>query len=447
MGVTLREINWINIGLGSLCALLLLLALFNYALAPKEIFIPELSVKKNISLPASFALKPYAYEKIDSDWTYLKSRPHKLQLPDLRQILTYHGVNGRPDAPKQGSLMHFGIAAQKRVEPLWEGQRLYLDYDKRATPPTYIFSKNNKETALWIEAENGENEAVVKASMVDEEGELIEAPLVLSEFKLQAKELVRSTAQNREGWELGKNRVDGTLLARQHARWWGVDRFIENHGGDEFLYALGKHRLDFGEGPSIYSVFVELGACLIWQDGRWQNVEPGEASLGKPLLYVKKVDERLMSFELWDESGQRKIPLTILRANEVWAKDNLQREFQFLGARTRSQCVFEVGDQRILLKPHDWLLLTEEGWVKLETVEEIDDYVERRVSGPLFVFDGMVRRDEHQLLCGTLYNASRTDSETLELAVTHGAKAPKQQEFKVIEEFDEETAYGRAGDF
>jgi hypothetical protein len=76
-----------------------------------------------------------------------------------------------------------------------------------------------------------------------------------------------------------------------------------------------------------------------------------------------------------------------------------------------------VGEEKILLRPNDWLILTQEGWKKLETEEEIDHFVERKMSGTLFVFDGLVKKDEHQVLMGTLYNPSRTACEELEMAI------------------------------
>ncbi|MCP5507977.1 MAG: hypothetical protein H7A37_06730 [Chlamydiales bacterium] len=51
--------------------------------------------------------------------------------------------------------------------------------------------------------------------------------------------------------ELGKWRVDGTLLARQRARWYGPDMFLKRHGGDEFKDVSGKRRIDFGEKATL----------------------------------------------------------------------------------------------------------------------------------------------------------------------------------------------------
>jgi len=78
----------------------------------------------------------------------------------------------------------------------------------------------------------------------------------------------------------------------------------------------------------------------------------------------------------------------------------------------------------MLLSPHDWLLLTESTWKKLQTPEEIDAYVERRTVGPLFVFDQIERRDDRQVIIGSLYNSSRTEKVVIELSLQQGLSQP-----------------------
>ena len=416
--IAAKHIRTVSFGFGLMAALLLLLSSIFHLLRPGEIRLvardKTLALK---ALPFSFAPTSNAYEKIGKPLLTLNYLPHKLDLPDLKSTLIYYGTNARPDAMMEAPLLHFGMPGSKKPVAVQTGQKLYLSFQRKGTTQGFSFSENNQPTHLWVIAESEENEALVKVQMIDPEGVMIDDDEKGS-FKLATKEWIKHTPQNgRDTWELNKMRVDGTLLARQQARWFGPDVFLEKHGGDEFVHTVGKHRIDFGDGPSIYSIFVDEGDCLVWEEGHWKEVVPGEASLNKPLLHVKKADERIMTLDLWDESGHRKVPLTLIRANEMWAKEALERDFKFLGSRTKSQCVLEVGEEKILLRPDDWLILTQEGWKKLETEEEIDQYVDRKLSGTLFVFDGLVKKDEHQVLLGTLYNPSRTTCEQLEMAI------------------------------
>lgn len=377
---------------------------------------------KQCPLPkGAFELSQSAYEGIASPFFELKSAPPTLQIPDLRQQIGYNGRNGRPDAQAQHSLMHFSMnGSAKKVISVVPNEPYYLVMDRTVKPSRYIFSPGNQKTSLWFEASPTEgNEVMVRVFMEDENGERIVEPEAHAQFKIPERDYVRPAG---ETWELGPWRVDGTLLARQRARWFGQDRFIEKHGGKKYEHAFGRQRVEFGETDETYFVFVQTGDVLIWDEGKkqWREVVAGESTLEYPLLVVKKIDDRVMSLEVWDVDGKGKVALNLLKSNESWTANNgqyVQQAFKFVGARTRKQCLFEINGERMLIKPSDWLLMTLDGWKKLEKAEEIDDYVLRKKLGLLFVFEELTRRKDKQLMVGTLYNPTRSDCQTVELMV------------------------------
>lgn len=410
----LVTLNQIIVALSILCLLAAAILTF---LRPKEIeVINQITVKSTLP-KGSFQQPKQAYEAIGEPFLGLKYSKASIQLPDLRKALTFYGINGRPDAELSKPLLHFAFNGNKSLSSVSSGEKLFLRYDKSLNPPQYVFSPKNEETHLWIEAEQVKNEALVKVRLRTEEGEEIQEPSLYAQFSLHPKELGKSSGTASMG-EIGKWRIDGSLLARQKARWYGCDRFLEKHGGEEFQFHVGKQRIDFAhEEDAPYSVFVAQGDCLIWNNDRWQVVSPGKDSLGHPLLVIKKIDDRLMNCELWDVDGKGKIALNLLKSNEPNTTENVENTFRFVGARTRSQFVFEIDEERMLLRPQDWLVMTEEGWKKLSTPEEIDSYVDRKIQGPLFIFDGIARKDERQVLVGTMFNTSRTDMQTIELPI------------------------------
>lgn len=408
--------SWLRVAnLGVICGagVLLLAALSFYTMRPSTITQNSFNVQKT-SLPKSaFVLNKKAYEAIGNPMLELNFVRPSMRLPDLRNQVVYYGKNGRPDADADKQLLHFAMNGTKTTLSIGAGEKLYLVYDKKqATPAKYSFSPNNAETSIWIEASSQGNEALVKVGMNNEKGELVTEPQANAQFTLPEKEYARFSGGV---WEIGKTRVDGTLLARQRARWFGPDLFLDRHGGNEYQDLLGKQGIDFGEPDSHYSVFVKVGECMIWKDDRWNVAVPGQQTLGYPLLVVKKVDERVMNLELWDVEGKGKMPLNLLKANDPFVAQSVQDDFKFVGARTRSQFIFEVKDDRLTLKPHDWLLLTEEGWKKLDSVQAIDDYVSRKTQGILFVFDEVTRKDERQVLVGTVFNPTRSQMEMIEV--------------------------------
>lgn len=417
----------INFGLGGFAAVLVFLAALSSFIRPSDI--PVVNDGKALTtLPKnSFELPPQAYESIECPLFGLEFCPLAMQLPDLRKHLIYYGKNGRPDAQTGDSALYFAFNGNKNPTSLNPNEKLYVTFDKKQNPPQYVFSPQNNETPLWIEAETRSNDALVKVRIMTEDGKVIAEPSSHADFTLPQKEFVRSGVV----WEIGKWRVDGSLLARQKVRWFGPDRFLEKHGGKEYQDFIGRQRIDFGEPNEMYSIYVALGDALVWQDDRWNIVKPGESTLNKPLMVVKKIDDRIMTFELWDTSGKAKIPLNVLKTHEAPIPFTIQQQFKFVGARTRSQFVFEINKERMLLSPQDWLVHTENGWKKLTTPEEIDDYVERKLHGTLFVFDGVVRKEDRQVLIGTLFNPSRTDTQEVELPVSTGTSGNAAETSKI----------------
>lgn len=418
----------LNIFLAIIAVGLVLLGGYFHFLRPSEVS-PVLVTKPKLSAPKGAFVQPSeAYSKIGPPVLKLQTFPITTKLPDLRKTLLYYGKNGRPDARPEQTQMHFSFLGNKLPSSVLPGEKLYLYYDRSLSPPQYVFNKNNEKTCLWIEPSfNDGGGALIKVGMCGENGEIVTEPAEHAQFQLPEKEMLRVGGPT---WEMGKYRVDGTLLARMRARWHGLDKFFERHGGPEFQELAGKQRIDFGEGDDMYSVFVGLGDILVWDKDRWNVVQPGGASLGKPLLIVKKIDDRLMNFELWDVEGKGKIQLNLLKSVETWLPKNLEQNFKFVGARTRSQFVFEIDKERVILSPQDWLLLTDEGWKKLATPDEIDAYVERKKVGPLFVFDGIVKKDDRQVISGVIFSPSRTESTEIEIPTQQGASLMKSVQNK-----------------
>lgn len=440
-----KIIERINIGILALSAAGCIGAFSFFMLRPSAIHPIEVVHEKE-SLPNhAFAMQPEDYTAIREPFVRLQYVAPTIQLPDLRTFLVYSGKNGRPDAQLEKPVLHFSFNGQKNVVSTPASQPLYIVYDK-GSAQKYSFSPYNAETPLWIEAVVQGSDAVVTLKMKNEVGEIISNPAAFGQFKLPEKEYTRLAGGS---WEIGKWRVDPTLLSRQRARWFGQDLFLEKHGGEEYRQFKERQRVDFGENEEAYSIYVKVGDSLIWNGERWKVLEPGDKSLGLPLMVVKKVDERLMSLELWDIEGKGKIPLNLLKSVDHFAPQQLTQDFKFVGARTKSQFVFEVRDERMLLKPQDWILLTDEGWQKLATVEDIDDFVERKLTGTLFILNEVVSKEDKQMIMGTLFNPTRTDMQMVELAMQSGVSpsvmppSPAAKPFPAAPEADAATPLAR----
>lgn len=418
--------NWLrnlNILLAVLSVFFGITLIYLSALQSKTIEKQKVSQAKKPLPPLSFIQKIENYSFKDKEFLGLKFNPISLQLPDLRTKLIYYGRNSRPDASEDQIVLHFDFQGGNNPQALFPGKLAYLCYDPNKKPCGYSFSPDNKETALWLLAEPTSKGVTVSVRMKGERG-TIATPESYAQFDLEEKERPRFGGQP---WQMGKWRADGSLFARQRARWYGKDQFLEEFGGPEYAHLIGKHRIDFAaEGEEAYSVYVGNGDMLVWEQDRWKSVVEGVKSIGKPLLVINKIEDRIMNCDLWDPEGKQKVRLNLLKSMESWLPQNLEKHFRFVGAHTRSQYAFEVNKQRMVLAPDDWLVHTTQGWVKLETLEQIDKFVNRHLAGTLFVFEGIITDGTQQLIEGRMFNSSRTESKDMKIPIQKAAASGTQ---------------------
>ena len=393
---------------------------------------PDLETKTSKLPKIAFNRNQEAYNKIGAPFLFLENKALSIELPNLQPSITYYGISKRPDAKFAQPTLKFSLGGEQQpVYSIASGEKLYVLYDTSLNPSSFVFSKDNEPTSLWIEATSQEDEALIKVGMVDEQGELVLNPKDFLEFRTKEKKYPRYI---RGKWKLGEFQVDGTLLAKQKARWYGKDLFLARHGGGEYTEIAGKERVEFKdikdgkEEEKTYSCFVGEGGCLAWNEeiGRWEEVELGKESLNRPLLSLKKQQERILQFELWDNEGHYQIPITLILSRENWKDKNLSNEIKFLGARTHKQFIIEIQGKRMLLHPKDWLLLTDTGWKVLQTVKELDAYVNYELMGTLFVFDGLEGAGDTQLLKGVLFSPYHSQMEVVSIPLQNQGSATKK---------------------
>lgn len=390
----------------------------------------ELASRKGENLPTRrdvppFQQSPEAYAAIANPLLRLSEPSLYVQLPDLRKALSYVGRNGRPDVNPQDMPLYFLLTGDSRVREVEPRQPAYLLYDIKQSPPRYKWSPENQETPLWLEATPAVEEVVVYVKMRGPNGELIKEEGDKASFTLKE----RPQSASKEPWMINNIRVDGAFLARQQAKWQGIDLFIKDHGGEDYAAYQNKQRIDFGTGADLYSIWAQEGSCFVWDD-KWKPADLADpaSTRDKPLLCVKQVSDRVMNLVLWDVGGRRKVSLTLIKATESWHPATLEKDFHLVGVRTRTQAVVEVRGEREVLSAQDWLLFKEGAWKKLKTLDEIENYVDRKLVGPLFIVDKIEREEGDYALKATLYSSGRTDKRELVLTMQEGKEQSGKQQ-------------------
>jgi hypothetical protein len=117
--IAAKHIKFLSFSFAVLSAILALFSLLFLFLRPGQIVITARDKKCALkALPLSFSLPKENYEKIGPPFLNLDYTPPTLEVPDLRQIITFYGTNARPDAllARAISQLLFGLwPKQKRT--------------------------------------------------------------------------------------------------------------------------------------------------------------------------------------------------------------------------------------------------------------------------------------------------------------------------------------------
>ncbi len=368
--------------------------------------IPQPPVTKQLaSLPYSFRGKEDSYNFTQSSCFHLKKYPMKWQLPDLRSLIISYGISCRPDAPKNKQQIALGIRGYNQIVYIPLGQKAYLKADTRALG-RFVFSEQNSPTSLWIAPELQNGVTAAQVQMKDSDGKIVSTPEEVSSFVIQEGDL--PAAPNvLQGWTIGSERVDCSLLAKQKAKWVGQDQFLSRFGGKEYAFTVGRERIEFGEEGARFVCFAKEGDLFFFDNERWQPVKEVSASQGKPLLEVKKVGESAILFTLWNEDGTYKIPLELHRSPEGMAFAN-PLEIKLVGAKSQKDWLAEYESKRFPLRVDDWVLLKDGHIEKVTKTEQIDAYIEGNLRGEMIVFEGVKRQGRELCLSGVRFNDNKT---------------------------------------
>lgn len=386
--------------------------------APGPVIAPPL-------LPCSFQSKEEAYIALGAPLLSLEKQTVKSQLPDLRTTLISYGISCRPDAPKEKSQILLGIRGQHVPFSIRLNEKAYIKYESKPGHQRWSFSENNAVTPIWVEPEVQQGQVIVRLKMNDAQGKTIEDPYEHSYFALAEIDLPMAGAAI-QGWEIESERVDGSLLMRQKAKWYGQDRFLQTYGGDEYAFAKDRERVEFNEGENRYVCFLKAGDLLAFSNGKWCRSEPGPLSENKPLLEVKRVSEQSILFHLWDEEGKRKISLELHKTPEA-SMPASKVDIKLVGARSRRDWIAEHAAKRFLLRTDDWLLFHDGIYEKVSTQQQIDDYVAGVLRGELIVFEGIEKQGPEVCLVGNRFNDTKTKIDAVSIALYKSWESEKPQ--------------------
>jgi hypothetical protein len=90
--------------------------------------------------------------------------------------------------------------------------------------------------------------------------------------------------------------------------------------------------------------------------------------------------------------------------------------------RAASELSCVLGKRRVVLREGDWWLKTTAGWRHLKKLGEIEDYLEHRTRGELFIFESIAMEKGKAVIKGQCFDTMRTQMQPIVLNVSTDKK-------------------------
>ncbi|WP_213358254.1 hypothetical protein [Chlamydiifrater phoenicopteri] len=333
------------------------------------------------------------------------------KMPDLKREFVSISYNGRPDA---GSCRYQVKLSSGEVRAVSPGEKIFLRAKREGKAFSYHFS--DAPGSLWVQCAPALHGSSVEVQVffLDSAGKRVTTPSDRMKFSLPTTGDSTGIA-----WEINGDRVDASFGVKQQMRRLGKDLFLVVHGGAEYAVPAAKERFDFRASKGErYSQYLAQGDWLFWDGDKWvpRGLFMGDSTKA-PLLEVKRLEEKTAVFDIWNVGGTVKQSITLLRyQTSAMEVSEAIRELSFVGMKSWSTAIVVFQDDvatRTVVRPDDWFIRRECGWVKLSSPEDVEEYVVGGLEGPLLVVEGIVKEDAGFVLKGHLFNSNRTVLENI----------------------------------
>jgi hypothetical protein len=332
----------------------------------------------------------FPYESIGSGALALHPRYALGWVSRLADELALIAYNSRPDVHSEEAKILISLRSGKEQVAFPNGKTLFL----RESDQGKGLHFSEAATPLWV-----------KPILLDNGAVLVEAGRKSGGSEELGQFVVTEAAVASSRYSPGQLPFVKELKA---ARCLGPDLFVQRYGGREYSSWRDKVVLELARGSATYACFVSAGDFLVYDEEQWRVAEREELKADLPVALVRAVSSKAVEIEAWDETGF--YPLQVKVEMEKQIPFHLKPEVMPTGIRLRSasqvSCAF--GKRRVILKPGDWLLKTVSGWRNLRRADEIEQYLNRRLKGELFIFDAIEKQQGKMAMKGQWFDETRT---------------------------------------
>jgi hypothetical protein len=151
--------------------------------------------------------------------------------------------------------------------------------------------------------------------------------------------------------------------------------------------------------------------------GEWRVAFREEIQSDLPVAHVRAVHAGALEIDVWDETGFCPLQVKVDMEKQMPLQRKLEGMPTQIRLRNSTQVSCALGKRRVILRQGDWLLKTASGWRNLRKMEEIDQYLHRRLKGELFIFDSLEKEQGRMVMKGYLFDETRTVAQPLALPI------------------------------
>ncbi len=344
----------------------------------------------------------FPHEAIGSGGLALHPRHALGWVSRLADELVLIAYNSRPDVdPKEAKIL-FSLKNGKEQLNVPNGRTIYL---KESDQGRGLHS-SDQATSLWVKPILLENGAI----LIEARRKLVSKEGVVGEEKGQ---FVVS-----QGGAPLRYHSAGHLFAKalKSARVFSQDLLIQKYGGREYETWRNKAVLEITE-TAPYACFVSAGDYMLYENGEWTVCPFEELKPDQPIAHVKSISASGVELEIWDETGfcPAQFKMEMEKQGRLQVKPEMMPSSIRLRSNNQVSCAF--GKRRVILKQGDWLLKTPAGWRNLRRAEEIEQYLQHRLKGELFIFDAVEKEQGRSVVKGHLFDETRTQIQPLSLPI------------------------------
>jgi hypothetical protein len=354
------------------------------------------------------------FEKIGQGPLSLSAYKKKSIIPDMSKEILVLAKNARPDRQIKDTSVLITLKSSSGSYTARSGEQIFLSCDPLAggTAPVYHFSE--RKTPLWI-----------RPTVLDKNDVLLEVGIFMpsKESETFLEEKTQFVVQDHAMSQESEGHEQAFIAVLKQAKLWGSDVLFAQYGGKEYKSWKDKQKIEIPAEKQSLFYFLEKGDLLQWKNHEWVPVTLAEASNRLPLAEVKAVSTRFLELQVWDEEGfyPTFIKLEAQPSHRSGFKtENLPHSIRL---RTSSQVTCCLGKRRYILKEGDWLLKTARGWRNLKRAKDIEDYLQHRIKGELFIFDGFSREQGKLLIKGHWFDEMRTQIVPFSVPVSGDSKS------------------------